>query len=189
MRFGHFSSPSTVEYTIKNIQRVVWVMNPGALNWRTKDPTTPLSFGPFLSHIALVQLRLKIPGSFKEGEFTKNFVNQKICSLTSEGEDEARLRLFNQLLQLPVAFWPVSSGNIRIAAQKGCFTVHGTEHHPIESFFENSEISQYLIKVMIRKESVVSLREQLRLMGGTPMSVYPDLFGLAAELNGPRYMK
>jgi hypothetical protein len=92
-------------------------------------------------------------------------------------------------LRLPVAFWPVSSGNIRISAQKGCFTIHGTDNQRIESFFNNSEICKYLIKVKIQEESVVLLREQLRLMGGTPMSVYPDLFGLATELNSSRYMK
>lgn len=173
----------------KNVQRVVWVMNPGALNRRTKDPTSPPSYGPFLSHIALVQLRLKIPGSCKDGKFINNFIIQELDSVTGKGVYEEHLRLFNHLLQLPVAFWPVSSGNIRIAAQKGCFTVHGTEHQPIESYFDNSEISKYLIKVKIQKDSIVLLRKQLRLMGGTPMSVYPDLFGLAAELNSSRYME
>lgn len=92
-------------------------------------------------------------------------------------------------LRFPVAFWPASSGNIRIAAQKGCFTIHGTDPQSIESLFDNPEIQKYLIKVKIKKESVSLLREQLRLMGLTPVSVYPDLEGLATELSSSRYMK
>lgn len=165
----------------ENVQRVVWVMKPGALNQLSKVGT---SYGPLLSHVALVQLRLKMPGSIDEnGQFIKQFINREIDHLHPDDKPS-----FDKL-RLPVAFWPVSSGNIRIAAQKGCFTIHGTEYQPIESVFNNSEIRKDLIKVKIRKESIVLLREQLRLMGGTPMSVYPDLFGLATELSGPRYMK
>jgi hypothetical protein len=165
----------------ENVQRVVWVMNPGALNRLSTGKQT--SYAPLLSHVALVQLRLKIPGSVKAGRLTKQFIIEEIESLPSNDKPSIKD------LRFPIAFWPSSSGNIRIAAQKGCFTIHGTDPQPIEPFFEESGIRKYLIKIKIQKESVSLLRKQLRIMGVTPMSVYPDLFGLSSELCSKRYMK
>lgn len=165
----------------QDVQRVVWVMNPGALNHLTTDGST--SHAPLLSHPALVQLRLKMPGSIKDGELIKEFIAEEIDPLSPEDKPSV------EQLRFPIAFWPVSSGNIRIAAQKGCFTIHGTDPQPIELLFENSEIRKYLIKIKVQKESVPSLRKQLQIMGVTPMAVYPDLFGLSSELSSPRYME
>ena len=163
----------------EDVQRVVWVMNPGALNQLTTGRLT--SYAPLLSHTALVQLRMKMPGSIQDGKLLKEFIAKEIDPLPSDDNPSV------EKLRFPIAFWPVSSGNIRIAAQKGCFTIHGTDPQPIQSLFENSGIRKYLIK--IQKESVPLLRKQLQIMGVTPMSVYPDLFGLSSELSSPRYMK
>lgn len=165
----------------EDVQRVVWVMNPGALNQLTTGGLT--SYAPLLSHTALVQLRLKMPGSIKNEKLTEQFVAKEIDSRASDDKPSV------EQLRFPIAFWPVSSGNIRIVAQKGCFTVHGTDPQPIESLFESSGIRKYLIKIKIQRESVQLLRKQLQIMGMTPMSVYPDLFGLSSELSSPRYMK
>lgn len=164
-----------------DVQRVIWVMNPGALNQLT---TGRLSYAPLLSHPALVQLRLKMPGSIKDGKLVEEFIAKEIDPLPSN-DDKPSV----EQLRFPIAFWPVSSGNIRIAAQKGCFTVHGTDPKSIESLFEDSKIRKYLIKIKIQKESVAFLRKQLQILGVTPMSVYPDLLGLSKELSSPRYMK
>ena len=161
----------------ENVQRVVWVMLPGAINRLTTGRTE--SYAPFLSTLPFVQARLRMVGYVKDEKLIPQ-CREKELDFANLSDDQ---------LKFPIAFWPTSSGNIRIAAQKGCFTVHGMDPQPIESFFGKSEIQKYLIKVEIRKESVALLREQLRLMGVTPMSVYPDLFGLTAELSGPRYMK
>jgi len=161
----------------ENVQRVIWVMNPGAINSLTKARMG--SYAPLLSTTPFVQARMKMPGSIRDGELLKGFTDKELLPIG----------LSTESVKFPVAFWPTSSGNIRIVAQKGCFTIHGTDPRPIETFFDNSEIRRYLVKVKIRKESVASLREQLRLMGVTPMSIYPDLFGLATELSGPRYMR
>jgi hypothetical protein len=165
----------------ENVQRVVWVMNPGALNQLTTGKSS--SYAPLLSKTAPVQLRMKMPGYIQNGKLIEQFINREIETLPPNEKPSV------DELRFPIAFWPTSSGNIRIAAQKGCFTIHGTDEQRIESFFDNTKVQKYLIKVKIRKESVALLREQLRLMGGTPISVYPDLFGLAAELSEPRYMK
>ncbi len=164
----------------EDVQRVVWMMNPGALNQLTTGSQT--SFAPLLSHTALVQLRLKMPGSIKDGKPTEHFISNEVASLAFGEKPSA------EQLRFPIAFWPVSSGNIRIAAQKGAFTVHGTDPQPIESLFESSGIRKSLIKIKLQRESVPLLREQLQIMGMTPMSVYPDLLGLSSELSSSRYM-
>jgi len=160
-----------------DVQRVVWVMNPGAINRLTTGREG--SYAPLLSTVPFVQARMRMSGYVINGNLIPAFKKR---------ESDFDI-LSDEQLKFPVAFWPTSSGNLRIAAQKGCFTVHGTDPQPIESVFDDHEIQKYLIKVEIRKESVTSLREQLQLMGETPMSVYPDLFGLTTELSGPRYMK
>jgi hypothetical protein len=159
-------------------QRVVWVMNPGAINRLTTGRID--SNGPLLSTVPLVQTRLRIPGSLRDGVVSDRFIDEQQLA----DDREAAI----QLLRFPIAFWPVSSGNIRIAAQKGCFTIHGTDRRPVEAFFDDLENRRYLVKIKIQKESVALLREQLRLMGVTPMSVYPDLFGVSDELSSSRYM-
>ncbi len=165
------------------VQRVVWLMNPGALNQLTTGRPVA-SYAPLLSSPALVQLRMKMPGSVQgDGKLTEEFITTEVASLSSYDKPSV------EHLRFPVAFWPASSGNIRIAAQKGCFTIHGTDRQPIESLFENFGIQKYLIKIKIQNGSVSLLRSQLQVMGLTPMSVYPDLFGLASELSSQRYME
>lgn len=165
----------------EDVQRVVWVMNPGALNSLTTGQLS--SYVPLESQVALVQLRLKMPGYIKNGKLIKQFITKEIDSLPSYDRPSV------ERLSFPLAFWPASSGNIRITAQKGCFTIHGTDPQPIEALFENPEIKKYLIKINIKKSSVLLLRKQLQILGVTPMSVYPDLFGLSSELNSSCYME
>jgi hypothetical protein len=165
----------------EDAQRVVWMMNPGALNGLTTG--RPASYAPLLSRTAFVQLRLKMPGSIKDGKLTEQFVAREMGNLSSDDKPSV------EQLRFPIAFWPVSSGNIRIAAQKGCFTVHGINPKPIESLLKGFEIRKYLIKIKIGRKSVPLLRKQLQILGMTPVSVYPDLFGLSGELSSPRYME
>jgi hypothetical protein len=157
----------------KDEQRVVWIMNPGAINCLTKGS---LSYNPLMSHVPYVQARMKMPG-YKDTKIFKE-------------KEPAFAELEDEKLKYPISFYPTSSGNIRIAAQKGCFTIHGTENQPIESFFVNhDDIHKYLVKIKILKGSVTSVREQLKIMGITTRSVYPDIFGLAAELSVPGCMR
>lgn len=160
----------------EDVERVVWIMNPGAINQLT---TGRLSYAPMVSDVPFVRARMRMVGYIKDGKLIPQFKTKE--------SDFAELS--DEYLEFPIAFYPASSGNIRIATQKGCFTIHGTDPQPIESFFDNPEIQKYLIKVKILKKSVASFREQLRIMGVTARSVYPDIFGLATELSGPDYMR
>jgi len=157
-------------------ERLVWIMNPGAINQLTTDK---VSYAPFVSDVPFVQGRMKMVGYIKDEKLIKEFWQR---------EPDFK-KLNDDYLKFPIAFYPASSGNIRIAIQKGCFTIHGTARRPIQSFFEDPKIQKYLIKVKISKESVALIRKQLKIMGVTPRSVYPDILGLATELSGPDYME
>lgn len=76
----------------------------------------------------------------------------------------------------------------RMSAQKGCFTVHGTDDRGFEEIFnENSEHSNlvtenYFKKYVIDRKNVPQIYKELKTLGITPSSIFPDLDGLAKEL-------
>ena len=156
---------------------VVWIMNPGKLNGFTiggKDIG-----GPFISAVPFVQARIKVIG-FKSDQETVDPQFQK------RHPDVGNLRA--ELLFYPIAFYPTSSSNLRLATQKGCFTVHGIKFVPIEAIFKGTDSERFLRKVVIRRGMERQIREDLRVMGITPRGVFPDLHGLSQELNGRDYM-
>jgi hypothetical protein len=159
----------------EDTERVVWIMNPGAINQLS---TGQNSYSPFVSTVPFVQARMKMVGYIENGKINNHF----------RKDEPEFIELSDSHLRYPVAFYPESSGNIRIATQKGCFTIHGTDQNPIESFFKTSELKKHLFKIKIKNELVALIREQLQLSGVTARSIYPDIYGLATELCGANYM-
>lgn len=154
---------------------VVWMMAPGGLNARAFGGSHPSS-GPYLASSPFVSMRLELIGFMNpDGTIKKEFW------------DEEHREMRNQLRH-PVAFYPKSYGNIRLATQKGCFTVHGTSTNPIEDLFRGNVSELYLRKLTVAEGRSASIRTELRVMGITPRSVFPDLAGLSQELNGVDYM-
>jgi hypothetical protein len=86
-------------------------------------------------------------------------------------------------LRVPVAIYP-STSHPRIAAQRGCFTLHGSDPRSFESIFENDPLitNERLRQYRIPKNKVTSLFEELSNMGISYASLFPDLDGLAKEL-------
>jgi len=73
----------------------------------------------------------------------------------------------------------------RMSAQKGCFTVHGTDDRDFEEIFnENSKLvtENYFKKYVIDRKNVPQIYKELKALGITPSSIFPDLDGLAKEL-------
>ena len=153
---------------------VVWIMCPGQLNTLALEGDRQMP-GPFLGSIAMVRARIEMIGRLREIRPGMRF---KIAS----GEE-----VLGRYLTLPFAFYPVSSGNLRLATQKGCFTIHGTQREAIEDLFTQKGKECFLRRVCIRKEAAGAIREELRVMGITPRSVFPDLAGLVQELSGRTY--
>jgi len=78
---------------------------------------------------------------------------------------------------LPVAIYPTSI-HPRIATQKSCFTIHRKSHPRLDSALDEKA----LIKFEIAYPGADSIKNDLRLLGFTHSTVFPDLEGLAREL-------
>jgi hypothetical protein len=78
---------------------------------------------------------------------------------------------------LPVAIYP-SYVHPRLSAQKSCFTVHGKDKRGINSLVGDDVLKCYEIDPDCRK----TMRSELRDLGITNSVVFPDLDGLAKEL-------
>lgn len=67
----------------------------------------------------------------------------------------------------------------RIAAQRGCFTVHGSRQKPLNTY---SQLSPFLHKIHISRKHRSVIVGQLAIAGVTTTSVLPELSNLASEL-------
>ncbi len=67
----------------------------------------------------------------------------------------------------------------RIAAQKGCFTLHGKEKRGLDAY---PELQRYLHKIEVHRPSRDKIGSQLEVAGVTITAVFPDLSNLATEL-------
>ena len=76
----------------------------------------------------------------------------------------------------PVALYPPQR-DARLSAQRGYFTIHGTDTRPLE------EIAPSLLRAIdIDVSAVDEIQEQLELSGINEFSLFPDLEGLARHL-------
>ena len=87
----------------------------------------------------------------------------------------------------PVAMRGVHN-SARIVAQQGFFTVFGPQAEPMEKVFgwmkDNKTIfpADCLMKFVIPKDRVLTVRDEIFSLGVSESTIYPDLEGLAAEL-------
>jgi hypothetical protein len=153
---------------------VVWIICPGRLNTLALKGQATVR-GPFVASISMVTGRIEMIGREPE-------IRDDGFLITGSKE-----KLSAERLSLPVAFYPISFNNLRLAVQKGCFTIHGTDPVGIDALFINTSEQCFLKRVNISKEAAGGIREELRVMGITPRSLFPDLNGLAQELRGREY--
>ena len=71
----------------------------------------------------------------------------------------------------------------RIVAQRGGFSIFGTDVVPMEEVFTNSTVlpNDCLVKLVIPKEYVESLLNSITSLGITDSVIYPDMEGLGKE--------
>lgn len=79
----------------------------------------------------------------------------------------------------PVAIHPTSI-HPRITAQKSCFTIHGRDHRSLAEQLGSRVLKKYVLS----KRAFPAISQQLRLLGVTYSTVFPDLDGLARDLEG-----
>lgn len=78
----------------------------------------------------------------------------------------------------PIAFQPAYKSK-RIAAQKGCFTIHGKNMQPLEQF---QDLSNCLKRIDIDRTYLDFIKAELIISGITESTLFPELSGLAREL-------
>ena len=84
----------------------------------------------------------------------------------------------------PVALYPVEV-HVRMRVQKSCFTIHGADERSIEEIFANSHLLKdgYLTKLPIDIESCEEMLSQMKTLGISHSTLFPDLDGLGVELS------
>ena len=79
--------------------------------------------------------------------------------------------------ELPVAIHPANIHN-RMSAQKSCFTIHGSDKRSLALQVDSTVLRKYEIE----GKALADMRKDLRMLGVTHASVFPDLDGLARDL-------
>lgn len=80
----------------------------------------------------------------------------------------------------PIALMPLHS-NRRLTAQRGVFTMHGTDDRPLEELL-SSEKQPHLARIVIRKKHVLDLRTELQLTGSTDVTFFPEIPYLCQDI-------
>jgi hypothetical protein len=90
------------------------------------------------------------------------------------------------LRERPVALMPVYNSP-RLAAQRGMFTLHGSNALPIESMLPTATelptaADPRVWRIKIPEGSVLSIRESLRQAGVTDISMFPEMTFLCQDI-------
>ena len=105
-------------------------------------------------------------------------------NVTKDDEDTQTLDEYkvgsSALPTTPIAITPPYI-DIRLKAQKGCFTLHGKNKTSIHSLSKNAE-KPFLARIDISKSAINRIRWQLDVIGINTSDIYPDLSGLAKEI-------
>lgn len=135
----------------------VWLLNPYALNaqdgaWRVRDLVSPR----YLGYIAPDDETCESSGeTYDYGDL----VDQDLFHWTS-----------------PVAIYPIQRSN-RVRAQRGWFTIHGTDMRPLEQ-----QAPEVVAQVMVPKGAIPHALRFLEQSGINEYTIYCDLDHLASEL-------
>ena len=65
-----------------------------------------------------------------------------------------------------------------MSAQKSCFTIHGSDKRSLALQVDSTVLRKYEIE----GKALADMRKDLRMLGVTHASVFPDLDGLARDL-------
>ena len=81
----------------------------------------------------------------------------------------------------PLAITPIHA-NVRIAAQRGVFTIHGSRPRAMDRLARRGREDDCLVRLTIARTSVQEIRQGLALAGVTESLIFPELTGLCREL-------
>lgn len=80
----------------------------------------------------------------------------------------------------PVAVFPIQI-NDRVRAQRGWFTIHGDDRHPIDHQYPGQ-----VTKLIMTRDCIPPAKEFLKLAGLNRFAIYPDLENLSVWIAGER---
>lgn len=143
-------------FALSEKEPVVWMLNPMELN------------------------RLSLADGKVSGAFPLTWVNPKppkinIGSININGAWE----LDKVGVAFPVAILPTNI-HPRMSAQRSCFTVHGKRKDSVKDFISDEHLKRYEVDPGRNME----LKKELRLLGVSDSTLFPNLDGLARELAG-----
>lgn len=178
-----------LHFALQEERPVLWMLHPIALNEITTGSTipedefsltwfsrgwTPVKLADLLMLKRLANASEDNPSSDPFEELDERFVNLGLGNANVKAAWEKD----RMGTQLPVAIHPTNIHS-RMSAQKSCFTIHGKDKRSLALQVGPSVLRKYLIEAPARDE----MRSDLRMMGVTHSSVFPDLDGLARDLN------
>jgi len=104
-------------------------------------------------------------------------------SVTMDKEDKDTLEYYKvgspKIPNSPIAITPPYI-DIRLRAQKGCFTLHGRNKNSIHALSYKAN-KPFLARIDISRTAIKRIRWQLNVIGINTSDIYPDLSGLAKE--------
>jgi hypothetical protein len=83
--------------------------------------------------------------------------------------------------RLPVAIKPIQASP-RITAQRGFFTIHGTERLGLHQVADSAATKRELHELLVPNECVKAMRGDLVLAGISETTIFPELEGLCREM-------
>jgi hypothetical protein len=162
-----------LHFALQKENPVVWMLNPHELN-RLSTPSDP-RMRPDPSRIREFPLIWMDPDpeppAWAPPRARARVINPAFENLRGAWEEDR----FGA--ELPVAVYPTYV-HARLRAQRSCFTIHGKRKEGLRSLVSDSILKQYLIDPASRE----AIRDKLRLLGITDSVAFPDLDGLAREL-------
>jgi hypothetical protein len=113
-------------------------------------------------------------------------IGRRIIPLPNDREVTQRIELAFQEGEagdLPIAIYP-SYIHERLRVQKANFTIHGKDERSFEELFLGTPLVEggYFKKYVFDKCAVTDILHDLRMLGITHTTIFPDLDGLAREL-------
>jgi hypothetical protein len=80
----------------------------------------------------------------------------------------------------PIALMPLYNSR-RLTAQRGVFTMHGTDKRPLEQLLPK-RAKPHFSRIVIPKKYVYPMREELRLAGITDVNLFPEMAYLSQDI-------
>ena len=160
-------------FALKQDSPVVWMLNPLALNDLSYGQPSAVREFPLVWHDPDPNWDPKRVGRRIWSRARPRKVNPAFENLRGAWENDVPGVL------LPVAIHPTYVHS-RLRSQRSCFTIHGKSKSGLNTLVPRSMLRGYVVDLASRRCMI----NELALLGITDSVVFPDLDGLASELEG-----